>query len=462
MGLTVNSGATLRTLRNTTAIIGAEINGTLDTAANATTRFQRGTINLNVGANLTGQGLYWIRGDVFGGPLVSVNTSIAAPANLLLENGTLGGTGVLTVSTGVTMTWRDNAIMSGTGQTVIQSGALLRILGTGANLSQRTVVNQGGIQVESTDAIFVSDNATIDNRAGAVLNFLSDASINAGAIGTGGTLINAGQIRKLAGVGNTGLNIVIQNTGQVDVQSGSLSLRNGTSTGTFNTAAGSSIDLTGGLGVTFLGTNAFTGNGIVNSGGGDMRIGGLNAAFSVGSTVTFNVYGVTTVPIGSTLTVNGNLNFNGASDFFLRGGGLLISNGNITHSGTGNLVVSGDVPSNLVATTLRLLAGRFYNFDKNSGIITPGGGGGVFENFGTIRKRISTGTSPITVQLVNNNAVAVAKGTLAFRNVINHGGTFSLSAGTTLQLTDGVGAHSNRTAAHWFQARVQSRCQPER
>ena len=106
--------------------------------------------------------------------------------------------------------------------------------------------------------------------------------------------------------------------------------------------------MTGGGTVEFGGTTTFQGDGTILTGAGDLVIDGSGGTFLVGST-TFNfVGGNWTIPIGATLNFNGNLSLIAATDMLLRGGGVLLLNGNAMHTGAGNLIMGGDTATGAI------------------------------------------------------------------------------------------------------------------
>jgi hypothetical protein len=123
LGLTVDAGATFRTTGGTTNIINSEISGTINTLTNGTFRFLRGLNTLNPGSSIIGAGQYLLLGDVFGAPFVEINQDMVVPANFRLQNGTLGGTGDLTVNGTLEWNATNGVSMTGTGLTIIQPSA---------------------------------------------------------------------------------------------------------------------------------------------------------------------------------------------------------------------------------------------------------------------------------------------------------------------------------------------------
>src|SRR5207244_856667 len=134
--------------------------------------------------------------------------------------------------------------------------------------------------------------STISNASTGTFDAQSDAQVVLGFLGAA-TFSNAGTFKKSAGAGTTNIGFgVFNNTGLVQVQSGTLRLDagGGTHTGSFSVAAGATLEFAGtthslnaGSAVTGAGTVAYTGGTatIVGAGyalAGTTRVSGLGIA----------------------------------------------------------------------------------------------------------------------------------------------------------------------------------------
>lgn len=432
--LVLDTGTTLTTAGGTTAIIGAEISGSLNTLTGATFRFQRGVNNLNVGSSLLGAGQYLMLGDVFGAPVLDLKTNTTSPARFHLDNGEIRGTSNLTIPGIFDWDSSSTAAMSGTGQTIVQAGATLNIAGSAGSLVQRAIVNSGTIAFTATSNFNLAAGAAIINQVGSVLDVHTDRSIVGGQ---SLTITNAGTIRKTSGNGNSLIGVRLLNTGSINVQSGTLTLTGGVGTaGTYSTLIGTALDLTGGGQFELGGVCTFQGNGTVLTGSGILTTASTGGTWVVPPSVTMiwtsNLLGI---GIGSTLNFNGNLNFAGSTATQLFGGGKLKMNGNLTHSGSGDIVMTGDSATNSVATTLEIPVGRSYLIQSNGGI-SASGAGGIILNAGTINKTAGTGTSRIIANVNNTGTIRTTAGTLSLNNTTATAGVLTAGASSTLQLID--------------------------
>jgi hypothetical protein len=169
--------------------------------------------------------------------------------------GRLGGSGTVTFTDSLTWTGGN---MGGDGTTVIAAGATLTVDGS-VNISDgvsattplRTIDNFGTIEWLSGN-ISTSDRLTLRNRPGALIDIQSNALLGHNAGLSGRVLINEGTLRKSGGSGTSEFRVRLENTGTVDVQSGTLALgRGGFSTGHLSFEAGTTLE--------FKHNSAFTG-----------------------------------------------------------------------------------------------------------------------------------------------------------------------------------------------------------
>ncbi len=429
--LKVDSGATLSTTGGTTAVLGAEIAGTVNTATNANFRFQRGAINLNPGVALTGAGIYRFEGDVFGGPNVELKTNVTAPQKIVFENGLLLGSGNLTV--GGDLEWRGGQ-MSGSGQTIVTPTGTLRMTNAAVGLNQRTLRNSGSITYATvTDSLNLSNGATIENLLGATFTMDTNFSISGNF---GGVFNNAGAFVRSGGVNSAQIRVTLNNTGSIEVQTGTLSLFDGTGNGgTFLVGAGAALDLTGGSRFELSNTVTFAGAGTVVTGNGVLSVPTTGSTWSVPASLPFLWQtGSLVIPTGGQLTINGTIAFVGASDTSLRGGGRLRVNGALMHQGTGSIVLQGDFASNSIPTSILIPNTRALVLQDSGGF--SGGNLGRIINQGSIIRNTGAGNAAILTQVDNSGNITVNSGSLSLRTTTSTGGSFNVTSGKLLQLID--------------------------
>ena len=245
------------------------------------------------------------------------------------------------------MSWTDGD-MEGAGSTIIASGATLTVSGTNQReLDTRTLTNQDTINVTGDFSWQMANGATIDNQSGAVFDIQSNVTFQYSG-GAFPVINSAGTLLQTTGAGTATVpnGINLNNTGSVDVQTGTLKLAGGTSTGSFAVASGATLEFTAnthnlntGSSVTGAGAFLATGTAIVN-----IADTFTPASLTVSSaTATVNVNATSTV--ASVTLSNGVLSGTGAltasstmnwTDGDMEGAGstIIASGATLTVSGT--------------------------------------------------------------------------------------------------------------------------------
>jgi hypothetical protein len=406
-----------------------------------------GTFQVAAGAELE-------LGGPYGVTFTESGTFTAAGAgSIVLDDGVLatGGSGAtFNIPGTVTFLWSSGNIDVPSGATLVYNGIFtidnasgVRMTGGGTFQNNGTVLQEGAGSV-SLSGLGSSANV-IDNTAGATYDFLTDSSIFQSGYASPGAIVNAGLIEKTGGQGTSylfagggGLG-TLSNSGRLEAASGTLALDGSYSTltnGTYQAAAGATLDLGGGSGGTILQSGTFTGTGAgtIVLDNPTLETGSGTTTFNIPSTLSFQwSSGSIDIPSGATLGYNGNLTLNNSNAVGLGGGGTFQENGTIVQQGTANLRF-GSSPS---ADTLVIPKGSLYDFASNAGI---DGSAGLVLNAGTIEKSAGGGASPINVRFSNEGGtLSVATGTLLLDSIggENTGGTFNVSGGAVLDLTGG-------------------------
>ena len=420
-----NSG-TVNLLAGTTNHLagGGSATGTFSASSGAGVEWTGGTtFTLNPGAQLNGAGLYKLNG---GNVTADANLTVT---NLELVSGssTLGGVGTVTIAS--LMNWTAG-VMSGTGRTIIASGATLNAaIPSQVNLVNRTLENGG--TVIWTNGTIALNASLITNRPGALFHVQGAGLL--GILGGSPRFDNAGTFRKSAGTGTTTVagGVPFNNFGTVEIQTGTL-LCNGSfnNSGAVNLSAGATNRLVGGGSATGLFT-APAGAGLEWTGGTftlnpGAQINGSGLYKINGGTLTANANVVVenldliagTLDGTSAVTVNTAMNWTAAS---MSGTGRTI----IAPGATLNAGILSQ--ANVVTRTLEnggtVLWTNNGTIALNGGIITnrPGslfhaqgagllgilGGSPRFDNAGTFRKSVSTGTTTIASGVPFNNSGTV-------------------------------------------------------
>ncbi len=493
---------------------GGTSSGDFTGAPGATLQFGGGTHNLDANADITTAnttfsggtvnhaGVYNTSGtttvtggtaNLTGGTLTSLGTVLTitngtlnlsgSPASVgtyTQGSGILAGTGTLTVTGAATIT---GGQMTGTGTTTLQGPTSISVSGLGLDAG-RILRNEavltwtaGGIDLNNGQT---GGSGRIDNIAGALFDAQGNNLISATGFADVNSVVgfpavnNAGTFRKSSGTGTTTVQVAFNNTGAVDVQTGTLNLTNGgTSSGTFNVATDSTLQFGGGThSLTNVSGVASTGRLLVSTGvvntTGVLTNGGLleitNGTLNLGGDASTARYTQSAGILSGTglLTVTGTATLTGGQ---MTGGGTTILQGLSTISSSGLGLDAGRILRN--DSTLTWTAGTIdLNNSQNGGSgRIDNSVGALFEaqgnntisatgfadvnsvvgfpavnNAGTFRKSSGTGTTTVQVAFNNTGAVDVQTGTLNLTNGGTSSGTFNVATDSTLQF--GGGTHS--------------------
>ena len=396
-----NNFGTLLKTDGTNTIFSVTLNNT------GLVNIQSGSLTLNngatgtVGSAFVGQGTNAIAGS----GTLTLNGGVIL-SNLLLEVELAGNS---TVSGA--FSWASGGLFPGSTLT-IASNSILNVNGSNTLGFSGLLNNEGTVNWSGTGNLQINNyspygwTGAISNQFGAIFNVSNDQIITNGNPGNG-NFNNAGTFLKSAGT-NTTLTVALNNSGLVNLESGSLTLN----------AGGVA---TGGASIVGQGTNAIVGSGTLTLNGGVILSNLLvNLELAGNSTVSgsFSWVGGGLFP-GSTLTIasNSTLNFNGSNTLGLSG--LLNNEGTVNWSGTGNLQIYNYSPYGWTGS-ISNKSGAVFNV-SNDQILTNGNpGGGSFINSGTFLKSAGTNTT-LTVALNNTGLVNMQNGSLT----LNTGSTFS-------------------------------------
>ena len=329
--------------------------------------------------------------------------------------------------TGASTTHADGGILVNTSNTKVLSGG-------------HTLENNGTLTM-SAGNLRVNDGATLHNLAGSLIDFNSNADIN-NTSGTG-TLDNDGTIRKSAGTLQSNLILsIIDNDGDIDVQSGTLLIQSTTSqthdASTMTVSnTGSQLKLDADAG-----TATHTGTSVTANADTELRVEGGNTTFDATSTIS-GTGDVTFAPdTGDTLDYNGAFPFSG--DVLLAGNGttdlsanvslasLEVASGTLNIEGIGANTIAGSLTVKNLATVLDLAGDTTVSgqLDFQGGTITGASttraDGGILVSTSTT-KVLSGGHT-----LENNGTLTMSVGDLR----VNDGATLHNLAGSLIDFTN--------------------------
>ena len=367
-----------------------------------------------------------------GGTLI-VNQAITIE-KFNFTGGTLTGSQTLTLNDLMTFTGGD---ITGTG--TLDANAGVTFSGTDLKrMNSSRVVNLNSNSTWTGGEIRMGDTSTLTNTAGNVFTTNFDGTI--GDLSGLTTVNNAGTFTKSAGGGTTTIAPDLNNTGAVNVNSGTLSANGGgTSTGTWNVASGTTLNFGGGstqnlnagTNVSAAGTVGFN-NGTTNFNAGTYNVTGTTqvngGTANFNATANTNLLNVSSGTLGGsgTLSASGLTSFTGGT---MRGSGTLNANGGVSFS-TGTLKTlddsrvlnlggsstwtGGEIRFAVTSTLNNTVGGVFTtDFDGTMGDLS---GLTTFNNAGTFTKSGGTGSTTIGVIFTNSGTVNVNSGTLSTGN----------------------------------------------
>lgn len=357
--------------------------GGFTVAADTVLRFTRGYYQFTATSSITGGGTVRFDHGETSEPTIRIGGSYQVAATVLngrvefsrdvssasfeFVRGELLGAGTLTVSE--ELRWLSGD-MSGPGRTVSQGTLLLDGL---MKLNNRILENAGSALWASTSTrLEINDRAEFRNLPGADFEIRNDRSISRFA-SPGGSLINAGTMRKTAGTGTTTIEVNFVNTGTLAIASGTVALTSGFANFADATLTGGCYEVAGTL--RFM-------NADVRTNAADLVLDGPNARIvNQGGIDALRNLAANTSAGGITL-LNGAVL--GPTRPFTNFGNVTIGGGSAFLPGDNYTQISGTTlleDGNLVAATIHLnggvLAGSGYLFGDivNAAQVEVGGAG---------------------------------------------------------------------------------------
>ena len=300
-----------------------------------------------------------------------------------------------------------------------------------------SLVNGGTIQLQGGNLQINycgSDNGTMNNLPGGLVDIQADVSIDGSCGGPG--LNNQGTVRKSGGTGTSFINASFSNSGSLDVQTGMVTVNGGGSgNGIFKPESGATLafgnnyevdsSLTG-PGTNFLSGGTFILNGSMN--GTNNVLGGaiLSGIGTINGMLTWTNGQFGYSQLAMSIATNGVLVLAGVNgtDYFL---GQTLNNAGTIYLQSGNMEINWQTYwGNLVNQP-----GGLVNFQADVSIDTYGNQLG-FVNQGTVRKSGGTGTSGINSIFSNTGTLDVQSGTVNVHGGGIGNGVFQTEAGATL------------------------------
>jgi hypothetical protein len=414
---------------------------------------------------LTGSTVSLLDTSTLNGPLSLTNTQFGG-------GGTISGPGDLNIDGG--LSWV-SGYMVGPGRTFLNSNALLSgntdTFFNPRGLNGRTLINSATATWTEAGALIIRTGGVWNNLAGSSLLIQGDATLDSSSVfQSPGSFNNAGLIQKMGSSGTTTIGLAVNNTGLIDVETGTLSLGgsgnssgNSSSSGAYTVASGATLGFSGNTNllpsssisgdgnVTFTGgtTNeqggyTITGNTLVAGGTAgfqnDLDLPQLTlsgGALSDPGTMTIDgtlawTGGFMTGP--GTTVAHGNVNINNSSDVGLSLGHTFQNTATAIWTGTGNIKLSdGSTFTNLPNAMVDI---------QGTGSITDGyffGPSSYFDNQGDLVKSTGTGTTGVSTFFNNSGILDVESGTVSVTSgPVYNTGYIWIGSGATLNVSGGL------------------------
>ena len=396
---------------------------------------------------------------------------------LELAGGTLAGTGGLWFGPFTTWRWTGGTVANRGDSRIVYQGQL-EITGTAPKYLQGRL-DTLGIAVLSGGDLYLGDEAALRTGSSGTFDLQGDANILRS--GSGSPTLE-GEFTKSAGTGLSTIEAQLVGSSDVRVQTGTVRLTGGGNpSGEFDVAAGSALELYGG--VWDLRWCSMVGGGIVRVIDATVQCGGIGTGAELELATSGAVVSISPYRIGGTLTiragtaniapvqypyvpthgtvnlVGGRLTGEGSSllhDLVWTGGRVEISGtlgvyrtGQWSISGQerkvvqGNVLIDSGASAVLSGGTLEQSSGSTF---VNQGTFTLGGDTdiacapgtpAVFDNRGTFEKAAGTGVSQVRHVFHNEGKVVVQTGTLRLTAGGVHTGRFIALPGATIELAGG-------------------------
>jgi hypothetical protein len=378
-------------------------------------------LSIVIGGTYDVSGLTTFRDTAGGAPNVTFTGSVEMGA-LNMGSGTLRTYGVVTVDG--PLNWTGGAL-GGRGQ-INADGGLVISGNSGMTLSGVTLNNAGAATWSGTGSpanISGNNGAVFNNLAGATFEIQGDATF-----GGGGTRFNnAGIFLKSMGSDATTINSSFDNTGTLEIASGTLDLAGGgTGRGSFTADAGTTLRFGGGT-QTLTATSSVLGNGNVLVSGGTVNVaGGYNVTGDLtvsGGTINSDV----DVVVEGLLTwTGGTMSGQAQTD---ANGGLVISGNNnktldgrtLNNAGAGLWSGTGSLSTSNGATFSNLFGATF----EVQGNASFGDSSSVFNNAGAFLKSMGSGATTINAFVYNTGSMELDSGALTVNNDFVNAGYLS-------------------------------------
>jgi uncharacterized repeat protein (TIGR01451 family) len=412
IGLIKPSGGTLTLLAGTS-------NGTLDAVVPGAINFGSGSTFTITGGTWGGSGGgFWVTG---GTVTFNANYSLT---NLVLNSGQINGTATLTLNG--SNAW-GGGTMAGSGTTSNSSGATLTMSNSLTSfLDTRTFTNNGTVAYQNGGSFLHLQNGAVFNNTN-LFDIQGDVGIACNCA-VPPLFNNTGTVQKLAGTGNSVIDVPLNNNGVVNTGLGKLKFFGaGAHNGSFTAASGSAISFDANHSLNA--PSSLTGAGAIDFSAGTSSINSgtiTPGTFSVdNASITLNApatVGTLTVHNAASINGPGSITLNGpGSPFSFWTGGTIGGSGTLTVGSTSNLIINGLTAAMTLDTRSLVNNGSVTYTSTTNGLTLANGA-------------VITNASGAILSLNADAAIGVS----GINNVISNAALMQRNSGATLGISPAV------------------------
>ena len=410
---------------------GATLVGSFQANSGAAINFTSGTYTLSSPPDFQGPGPVQMTGGNL--TLNAFTGTFTLSGITLVGQNTVAATGIINLNgsplgNGATLTIASNAVLN--VQTTTTFSGVVTNLGTVNWLAGNVNISTNGATI----------TGTIWNQAGALFDIQCDQVVVNGI--SLATFHNAGLVRKRITTSTTTFNVFMDNTGNVQAQTGTITFAGGaTLGGSFQANSGAAINFNSGT-YTLSSPPNFQGPGPVQITGGSLTLNAFTGTYTLNGTT---LVGQNTIADTGVINLNGSPLGNGATLTIASNAVLNVQttttfSGVVTNLGTVNWLAGNvNISTNgaTITGTIWNQAGALFDIQCDQ-VVVNGISLATFHNAGLVRKRITTSTTTFNVFMDNTGTVQAQTGTITFAGGATLVGSFQANSGAAINFTTGT------------------------
>lgn len=390
-------------------------------------------------------------GVIIGSGIVSMENATVTIREITLSGGTLTAAGAkLTVTE--RFSWLNGNMLGDTlsaalSDTVeIGENADFIIQGSGTrNVAKFYIRSRGYTTWNTSNSLELARGSIFENTPTATFEMQSDRRIK-GLQPEPGMFISRGTLVKSAGGSRSYIEVLMEISGNIELNAGSLQLDGGGNLGNLSANIVSGSELLIRDEPFSLDSAAFSGNGTITVNDAPITLG--NGDISIGNGVTLSLLSSGTELTGDAdLVIDGILNWNRGK---ITGNGAITNNNLIQITGDRSKTVGKNLVNNGIidwteggglnfenGASLTNAPSASFNIIGDGNILLSSGTGSKLINNGTVSKTVTTGNTTIGLEFHNRGAFNINSGSIQLTGTRDSTGTIQIDSGTTLELLDG-------------------------